>query len=53
MKPYIAVGRLTEDPLDGPYPARRSRWAGRKRRPALKRKMRAHKKGARRPVETF
>jgi len=48
MRPYMPPGRATEDPMDGPYPTRRSRWAGRKRRAALRRKMRSHKKGARR-----
>jgi len=47
MKPYMPQGRLTEDPLDGPYPSRRSRWLGVKRRRTLRRKMRGHKKGAR------
>ncbi len=48
MRPYMPPGRATEDPLDGPHPTRKSRWAGAKRRPALRRKMRGHKKGARR-----
>lgn len=47
MQPYMPLGRLTEDPLDGPFPTRKTKWAGAKRRAAKKRKSRSHKKGAR------
>lgn len=42
MRPY---GKDTfEDPLDGPYPTKQTKWVGNKKRPALKRKMRSRKK---------
>lgn len=47
MKPFMAQGLMTEDPLDGPHPVRKSKWAGRKKRKATKRRARVHKKGAR------
>ncbi len=46
MKAYVK--RQFEDPIDGPYPTRKSKWMGSKRRRALKRKMRGMKKTARR-----
>jgi hypothetical protein len=47
MQPYMSPRKLTEDPLDGPHPTRQTKWAGKKRRPAAKRRARIHKKGAR------
>lgn len=48
MRPYMPEGRLTEDPMDGPYPTTKTKWVGAKKRKALRRKMRGNKKGARR-----
>lgn len=47
MKPFMPEGRLGEDPLDGPHPTRQTKWQGKKRRAATKRRARVHKKGAR------
>jgi hypothetical protein len=47
MKPYMKGTRMTEDPLDGKSPSKATKQAGKKNRPATKRRMRSHKKSAR------